>query len=262
MKPISAVCLSQAAKLVQLSAALPLTLLLTVPASARAQSPLSEAPADIKATDSKPDPGVYQTLHIANLTEPKDASELVTDLRNVLPRARIYYVAPEAAISIRATPEDLQIAQKILSEIDRPKKVYRLTYTINETDNGKSTGSQHFSLVVVSGERTELRQGSKVPIMTGVSPKQDSNLVSQTQYLDIGLSIQADIEGGKLRTKVEQSNVSDERSGIGAQDPIIRQTVLNGMMLLPAGKPVVLGSLDIPGTARRQEVEVAAELVP
>jgi hypothetical protein len=48
---------------------------------------------------------------------------------------------------------------------------------------------------------------------------------------------------------------------MGAQDPILRQTVLEGMSTLSQSKPVVLGSLDVPGSTRHQEIEVASELV-
>ena len=49
---------------------------------------------------------------------------------------------------------------------------------------------------------------------------------------------------------------------MGARDPIVRQTVLDGQSNLTPGKTVVLGSLDIPGGTRHEEIEVAAELVP
>jgi hypothetical protein len=64
-----------------------------------------------------------------------------------------------------------------------------------------------------------------------------------------------------LRTKVEQTTVADEKSGVGAQDPIVRQTVLDGASTLSLDKPLVLGSLDILGSTRKQEIAVIAELV-
>ena len=32
-------------------------------------------------------------------------------------------------------------------------KTYRLTYTLTETDEGKRVGTQHFAMIVVSGEK-------------------------------------------------------------------------------------------------------------
>jgi hypothetical protein len=84
------------------------------------------------------------------------------------------------------------------------------------------------------------------------------------QYLDVGLSIEAtpsgEADGVKLRSKVEQSSLADEKSSVGQQDPVVRQTLLDGTSTLALGKPLVLGSLDIPGSTRHQEIEVIAEL--
>jgi hypothetical protein len=60
---------------------------------------------------------------------------------------------------------------------------------------------------------------------------------------------------------VEESSLAEEKSGIGAQDPIIRQNTLEEKLPLTQGKPLILGSLDMPGGTRRQEIEVVAELV-
>ena len=224
------------------------------------------AGAQIQPESSKPaepNPGseTYQTLYLKNLTQQNDANDLLTDLRNMLPKAKLYYVPSETAISMRATPDDILLAQKILSDTDRAKKIYRLTYAITETDNGQRIGTQHFALIVVSGAKTELKQGSRVPLITGTVNDGTSTRNSQVQYVDVGLNIEASLDGVRLHTKVEQSSLAEEKSGIGTQDPVIRQTTLEGTSTLEPGKPLVLGSLDIPSSTRHQEIEVVSELV-
>ena len=86
-------------------------------------------------------------------------------------------------------------------------------------------------------------------------------LISQVQYLDVGLNIEASLDGDRLRSKVEQTGVAEEKSGIGSQDPIVRQTTIEATSDMAPGKTLVLGSLDIPGTTRHQEIEATAELV-
>jgi type II secretory pathway component GspD/PulD (secretin) len=119
-------------------------------------------------------------------------------------------------------------------------------------------------MVVVSGRKTVLKQGSKVPLVTG-TVSTSGGPQTQVQYLDIGLNIDASIEesgeGIKLNTQVEQSTVAEEKSGLGTQDPIIRQTKLEGTSILTADKPLTLGSMDIPGSARRLDIEVVMEPV-
>jgi hypothetical protein len=214
-----------------------------------------------QATDAKRGPEIYQTLYLTNLTQQNDANELVTDLRNMLPSSKLYYVPSQSAMSIRGTAEEIALAQKILSDLDKTKKIYRLTYTMTERDGGKTIGVQHFSIVVASGSKTDLKLGSRVPVGTN-SSAQGPNEVT---YLDVGQEIEASLDGYfdgvRLRTRVVQSSVAEERSGIGTQDPIIRQTTLEGTSTLVQGKPLVLGSLDVPGSTRHQEVEVVSELV-
>jgi hypothetical protein len=124
---------------------------------------------------------------------------------------------------------------------------------------------QHFSIIVASGSRTEFKQGSRVPIVVGERNSASSTPNSEVQYLDVGQEIEASLDGYldgvRLRTKVVQSSIVEDKSGPGTQDPVIRQTTLEGTSTLVQGKPLVLGSLDIPGSTRHQEVEVVSELV-
>ena len=221
------------------------------------------ASAQTQPGENKPAPEIYQTFYLSNITQQRDANDIQTDLRNMLPHARMYYVDSQNAISIRGTAEDIQTAQKILSEVDRARKVYRLTYSIIESDDDKTVGTRRISLVVLSGGRTELKQGSRVPIVTGTTDAASSSANTQVQYADVGITIEASLEtsenGVHLRTRIEQSSVADEKSSAAAQDPVIHQTSLEGVSSLVAGKPLALGSIDIPGTTHREEIEVVAE---
>jgi type II secretory pathway component GspD/PulD (secretin) len=223
-------------------------------------------PADCKAAEAKPaPPEAYQTFYLTNVTQQNDLNDIHTDLRNVLsPRAKLFSVASQNAISMRGTPDEIQLAQKMISELDRPRKTYRLTYTITETDGGKLTGTRHFSLVLVSGERQVFKQGSRVPIVTGNFGVKTSTENTVVEYQDVGLTIEASVagyaDGARLISKLSQTSLAEEKSGVGPQDPVIRQTVLDGTSILELGKPLVLGSFDLPGGTRKQEVEVVAEL--
>lgn len=228
--------------------------------------------ADIKPADSKPgpakppaEPEVYQTFYLNNITQQSELNDIQTDMRNMLRNGKIYSIPSQNVISIKGTAEDIQLAQKIIADLDRPRKIYRLTYTINESDSGKRTGTQSFTLIVASGGKTTFKQGSRVPIVTGSYDSAASTSNTQVQYQDVGLAIEAsadsNLDGLRLRSKVEQTKVADEKSGVGTQDPIVRQTVLDGTSTLATGKPLILGSLDVPGTTRKQEIEVLAELV-
>jgi type II secretory pathway component GspD/PulD (secretin) len=229
-----------------------------IPSDAIAQA----AGDDGKNAETRMAPETTESIYLSNATGAFDLNEVQSALRNNFPRARIYGVAGAYAITVRATAEDMQGVKKVVAELDRPKKIYRVTYNVNDIENGKRTGAQHYSLIVASGGKTTLKQGNRVPLVTGMTgEKANAAQSSQVQYIDVGLNIEATIEGTSLRTKVEQSAVGDEKSGIVAPDPVIRQTMLEGTSGLSAGKPVVLGSIDVPGTTRHQEIEVTTELV-
>jgi type II secretory pathway component GspD/PulD (secretin) len=222
-----------------------------------------------KATDTKPDFSAYLAIQLSSITTATDANDIQTALRNLLPRTRVYYVPSQAMLTLHGSAYDIKLAEKIVADLDRPKKTYRLTYTIRDVDGGKTLGTQHFSVVLAAGGKTSLKQGMRVPLVTGTSEYDKSGKDSQVQYIDIGLNLEASLEGYqdgvRLKTEVEQSGVADEKSGLGAQDPVIRQTTLEATSSLTEGKPVVLGTMDKLGEAsggsHKQEIEVVSEVV-
>jgi type II secretory pathway component GspD/PulD (secretin) len=181
----------------------------------------------------------------------------------MLPGAKIYFVLASNALMIRGSAEDIAQAQKMLADLDRPRKTYRVSYTL--TENGSSqSAAQRFVLVVNPGSKTFLKQGSRVPITTGSSGT-GSDQNTQVQYVDVGLNLEASIEGyGEgmhLQTKIEESSVADEKSNVGIQDPVLRQSVLQSDSTVTVGKAIVLGSIEMPATGRRAEVSVVAEAI-
>ena len=220
-------------------------------------------------TETAPAAGemTYSTFYLTHLTQQNDAADVVTDMRNMLPRAKIYYVPAQSAVSVRGSADDLALAKRIIGDLDRARKVYRLVYTITETENGKRIGVQSYALVVAPGGKTNLKEGSRIPVLTGTTNETGSaGGGAQVQYVDVGLNIEASLDGYsagvRLRTKVEQSSLAEAKSSTAAQDPVIRQTLIEGTTTLVQGKPLVLGSLDIPDSTRRQEVQVVSEMVP
>ena len=205
------------------------------------------------------------TFYLVNTSQPSEANDIVTAIRNTVSSYdKVLLVPGRNAIVIRALPEDLEITRKLIADLDRPHKTYRLTYTVSEMDNGKRIGLQHFSLVIAAGAKTELRQGSRVPLVTGSYTAGSASAQSQITYIDVGLNIQAALDqatdGLNLRSKIDQSSVAPEQApAFGGQDPVIRQSVLEGTASLTLGKPLSLGSLDIPGSTRHLDIEVILE---
>jgi type II secretory pathway component GspD/PulD (secretin) len=92
-----------------------------------------------EAAYARVDTRPYQTFYLANATQQNDANEVVIAVRNMVdPNVKIYLVPSQNAIAMRGTPDQLALAQKVINDIDRPKKAYRLTYSISEMEGGSS----------------------------------------------------------------------------------------------------------------------------
>jgi len=246
-----------------LPALLPIVLLLTVVSTApnaRAQ----ETPA--KPCEAKtPVAEITQTFFLRSVTQPNDMNDIQTDLRNMFPHIKVFGVSTKNALSVRGTPDEVAAAQKMITELDQLRKIYRLTFTFTQFDAGKRTASQVYTLIAANNRRTTFKQGSRIPIVTGSFDNDTGKTNTQVQYQDVGLMIDSTAEalgeGLNLNSRIEQSSLAEEHSGVGPQDPMLRQAVIDVASSLTLGKPLVLGSLDIPGSTQKQEVSVEAELV-
>jgi type II secretory pathway component GspD/PulD (secretin) len=207
-----------------------------------------------------------RVVYITNAGAQNDANEILVALRNILdPSTKIYLVASQNAIVIRTYPQDFVRLEALVHELDRPHKLYRLTYTVATLEGGKSIGNQHYSLIAQEGQRTTLKEGDKVPVATGSFST--DNAASQTQftYLDVGMNFDATVTsvtgGVTLKTKVEQSSIGPTNTIAGVAEPVVRQSVLESVSIAALGKPLMLGSIDIPNSTRHIDVDVMVELL-
>lgn len=213
-----------------------------------------------------------RTFDLKNASSAADANDIFSAVRNVFPDTffsggvKIYLDADTHTILVCGSPESIAMAQKVIDQLDRPKKLYRLTYTVTEVDGTRRLGSQHFSMVVANNQKVTLKQGSKLPIVTGSYAKDAQNVQTQVTYLDIGMNFEASVDAMgdniRLQTDVEQSSVGEEKSGIGPQDPVVRQTEIKAAVDLSPRKPLLLGSVDLAGSTHHLEIEVTMEPLP
>lgn len=208
-----------------------------------------------------------RVFRFVNTTSMQEQNEIVTVVRNMVsPSTRVMISPTQSALVAEGTDDQLADIQRIVDTLDKPKKSYRLTYTLVDFDGTKRLGDQHYSMLLVPGQRTTLKQGNKVPIVTGMDYKEPSNPQTHVTYIDLGMNFDATLDGAgsalQLKTKVEQSGVVEDRpTTAAAQDPVIRQAVFEGSTMLTVGRTQTIGTLDISGTTRRIEIQVLAEPV-
>jgi type II secretory pathway component GspD/PulD (secretin) len=193
-----------------------------------------------------------------------EQNEVLTALRNIAtPQLRVFLVPSQSKIVATGSPEDMKTIETMLAALDVAHKLYRVTYTFTESDGGKRIGLEKYSMTLASGQRMQMKQGSRIPLVTGGS-KTDPG--SQRTYLDVGLNFDSQVDeygsGVRLKARVEQSSLAEEKSGVGPEDPIIRQTYVEGTTTAALGKPVLLGSLDVYGSTRHIEVSATVDQEP
>lgn len=256
--------------------------LLALSLAAPLAAPLAaqDKPAEPRPSDSKPAENRFRrddcvmngncemrVFTLSNVAQQNEANEILVALRNMMePTTKIFLVASQNKIVINASPAQLALADRLIQDLNKLHRTYKLTYTVTDLDNGRAVGTQHYSMIIVDGQRTTLKQGSKIPVATG-SYSTDHN-ASQTQftYLDVGMNFDASLTetagGGLLKTKVEQSNLGEPSTIAGVTEPVVRQAVLEGTSSLTVGKPMSLGSIDITGTTHRLDIVVVMEVQP
>jgi general secretion pathway protein D len=79
-----------------------------------------------------------QTFYLTNAIAPNDANEVVTTLRNLLdPSIKVYPVLSQNAIVMRATPDELLLAQKLLNDLDRTRPEVVVDVAVLEVNRDK-----------------------------------------------------------------------------------------------------------------------------
>ena len=62
-----------------------------------------------------------QTFYLTNAWQQNDLNDVQTALRNVMPEAKVYGVQSQNAIVMRATPDELLLAQQLIDDLDKPR---------------------------------------------------------------------------------------------------------------------------------------------
>lgn len=80
-----------------------------------------------------------QTFYLTNASQQSDANEVLTALRNVLdPSSKITLVPSQNAIILRATPDQLLLAHKLINDVDRARPEVVVDVAILEVNRDKT----------------------------------------------------------------------------------------------------------------------------
>jgi len=77
--------------------------------------------ADNPAKRKEVEQSVIKTFYLSNLSQPTELQDVVNALRQILEIQRIQPLPSEGAIVVRGTPDQIALAQKLVSDLDRSK---------------------------------------------------------------------------------------------------------------------------------------------
>ena len=79
-----------------------------------------------------------QTFYLTNVSQQNDANEILVALRNLLdPTVKVYLVASQNAIVLRATPDELLLAEKLINDLDRTRPEVVIDVAVLEVSRDK-----------------------------------------------------------------------------------------------------------------------------
>jgi general secretion pathway protein D len=84
------------------------------------------------------DDQAVQTFYLTNVSQPNDANELLVGIRQLLPvDVKIYLVPSQNALVMRATPDQLLLAEKLINDLDRARPEVVIDVAVLEVNRDK-----------------------------------------------------------------------------------------------------------------------------
>jgi general secretion pathway protein D len=168
---------------------------------------------DTRAKRQQLEDQAVQTFYLSNVSQQNDLNDIQTALRNLLTNAKLYGVPSQNAIVMRATPDELLLAQRLIEDLDksRPEVVVDV------------------SLIEVSRDRTRTI-GLELPGSFGVTlqpPNASSSSSTTSNTENLTLNNLANLNGTEFAVSVGSATanllLTDANTKI-LQNPSLRAT--------------------------------------
>ena len=117
------------------------------------------------------DSQAVQTFYLSNAWQQNDLNDVQTALRNVITNAKVFGVAGQNAIVVRATPDELLLAQKIINDLDKARAEVVVDIAVMEVNKNweRNLGISWPASVSVAIQPTCVSSGSTTCTTTGTS---------------------------------------------------------------------------------------------
>ncbi len=92
---------------------------------------------DTRAKRQQLEEQAVQTFYLSNISQPNDLNDIQTALRNLLANAKLYAVQSQNAIVMRATPDELLLAQNLIDDLDKSRPEVVVDVSLLEVNRDK-----------------------------------------------------------------------------------------------------------------------------
>ncbi len=183
-----------------------------------------------------------QTFYLTNAIAQNDANEVTTAIRNLLdPSVKVYPVLSQNAIVMRATPDQLLLAQKLLNDLDRtrPEVVVDVAVLEVNRDKVRNLGITLPQSISPTPQATPTSTTTSTSTGTGTSTTTPSNFTLNSLTNINATNFAVSVTGGTLNALLTDA---DTRV---LQNPRIRATDGQQATLKIGSKiPVATGSFN------------------
>jgi general secretion pathway protein D len=165
-----------------------------------------------RAKRTELDEQAVRTFYLENASQQTDLNDVVTALRNLLTNAKLYGVPSQNAIVMRATPDELLLAQKLVDDLDKAKPEVVVDVDVLEVNRDKIRtiglnlpGSISFQLQSATTPNTSSTDANGNPVTTNNLTLNDlGNLNAKNFGVTVGAAT-ANLMLSDSDTKVLQS---------------------------------------------------------
>jgi hypothetical protein len=154
------------------------------------------------------------------------------------------------AVAAPQPGQQSQNEQPAKKETASDSTIYRVSYKVNEVENGKTVNSRSYTLMAKAGEREAVNTGSRIPVA----------FQGKLDYLNVGMAFSCIIRPGGEKLVVHSefnlNTIADKEPASVLPPPVTRQFYLQDDTVATLGKPAFVGSIDDVASNRRYVIEV------
>jgi len=147
-----------------------------------------------------------------------------------------------------AQAQEVTTAKAMTEDAQKAATAFRIDFSLDESENGKTINTRHYSMNLVPGFATsnEIKIGTRVPV-----EGKDGGM----QYIDVGTNIWSRmVERGdslQLEVRADISNFANPEQENRTTMPLLRQLHISASTVATIGKPTVVGIVDDPNSKRQ-----------